>query len=651
MCGFAGFAITQRNEGDPPEKTIRRMVREIAHRGPDDEAFWQDPPWGVYLGFRRLAILDLSPAGRQPMLSTTGRYVLLFNGEVYNFKSLRAELEEAGRSFRSGSDTEVILAGMEAWGVQAAVARLHGMFGIAVWDTEDRELWLARDRMGIKPLYVYRNGSHLIFGSELRALLQHPAIPRRGNAEVAQNYLRHLFVPGNASIIQDVERVAPGTLERFRVDSHEIRHVGTERYWDLRDVARTHRPSGVDEDEAIDGLHERLTTAVKDRLVADVPIGALLSGGVDSSLVVALMAEQASGPVRTFTISFDDRDFDEGPAAREVANILGTEHTEVTLSPNEVRAMMPEFGALADEPTANPSIIPTLLVSRVARRDVVVALSGDGGDELFGGYNRYVDAPRLIRLAGRVPTPLRRGAAGVAEWVGSRPALADRLSSLLPDRYGAQHSVASRLERVAGILSARSDYDAYREFLAVGHRVPPVSTSRSSDSLGGRDLFASAAHQDLVSRMMLLDQSVYLPDDLLWKVDRASMWTALEARVPILDHRVVEYSWSLPASLLIRDGQAKYPLRRLLRRYLPDSTVDRPKMGFTVPLGRWLRTDLSEWLGDTLAESRLNRRGLYDVAAVNSLLSDFRGGHEHRAPGLWALAVLEDWCDRRGVAF
>ena len=651
MCGFAGF-VDAAPRTESPEAVVRAMAGTLERRGPDDEGFWHDAASGVHLGFRRLAILDLSEAGHQPMTSSSGRYVIAFNGEVYNFRELRVELAGHGFTFRGHSDTEVLLAAFERWGPRQAITRFRGMFAFALWDTVEHELWLARDRMGIKPLFVARRGGMLVFGSELRALLVHPAIERRGSTEAAWHYLRTLYVPAPLSIVEGVEKVQPGTLVRFSVGATGIEATEEVVYWSLEDVAAgaqdTRAP--VDETAQLDELHELLRESVRLRLVADVPVGALLSGGVDSSLVVALMAEQTDRPVRTFTIRFDDPRFDEGPVAEEVARRLGADHTSVEMPTSRVRDLIPSLAQIADEPMANPSLLPTLLVCEVARRDVVVALTGDGGDELFGGYNRYLQAPRMIERAQRVPRPLRPFLERGMKLAAGLPGI-ERLGRMIqPSALGGQHSFASRLQRAAGIAGAAGEREAYHALLAVGgHRPPMRGGYESRQSVDGTTFDRHAG--PLVARMMLLDQKTYLPDDLLAKVDRASMWTSLEARVPLLDHRVVELSWRMPDALKIRNGTSKYALRALTRRYLPDEVMQRPKMGFTVPIDRWLRQDLAEWLGDTLERGRLERRALYDTARVGRLHDAFRRGRADLALPLWTLAVLEDWAASRGVTF
>lgn len=649
MCGFAGFIDPDLTGASPAADLLRGMASTIEHRGPDDEGFLSEADVGVHLCFRRLAIQDLSAAGHQPMESASRRFAIVFNGEVYNFRELRAELETLGFTFRGGSDTEVLLAAFEAWGPEAALPRFRGMFAFALYDREERHLWLARDRMGIKPLYLARRGRALVFGSELRTLLAHPRIDARGDREAAWHYLRTLYVPAPLSMIEGVEKLPQGVLTRFAVTPDGVGERSDHRYWDLEQVAAAPVVPRSPE-EAVEGLHAVLSEAVRMRLVADVPIGALLSGGIDSSLIVALMAEQMDQAVRTFTIRFDDPRFDEGPIAAEVAERLGARHTAVEMPTSRVRDLIPDLGDILDEPLANPSILPTLLVCQVARNDVIVALSGDGGDELFGGYNRYVQAPGIIGRASAVPAPLRGMAARLMQagvGSGAVEAIGRRLQG---DNFGEQSSFAARLQRAAGIIGAPDARRAYLAAMAVGHPVPPLHGVRGPSPRVDTGAFDRHGGS-LYARMALLDQHDYLPDDLLAKVDRASMWTSLEARVPILDHEVVRWSWTLADDLKIRDGRTKWPLRQLVERYLPRELMERPKMGFTVPVERWLREDLSEWMGDRLSPDALAQRGIYDLPAIADLRRRFAAGRGDLGLPLWTLAVLEDWSARRGVTF
>ena len=574
MCGFAGI---YRPDGGPgvSRELLEGMTGAIRHRGPDDAGFWVDPEAGVGLGFRRLSILDLTPEGHQPMASATGRYWILCNGEIDNVAALRGQLEEAGHGFRGHSDTEVILAAVTEWGVRDAVARFNGMFAIALWDRLERRLHLVRDRLGKKPLYYGWQGGTFLFGSELKALAAHPAFRGEVDQVALAQYLQFGFVPGEASIHRGIRKLGPGCLLGLGPGA---RDGGLpEPYWEAGTQARAGRAArfGGTDLEAGEALLALLRDAVGLRLVADVPVGAFLSGGIDSSLVVALMQEQSSRPVRSFSIGFREARFDEAGPAAAVARHLGTDHTELLLGPGQAQAVIPLLGTLYDEPFADPSQIATYLVARLARQDVTVALSGDGGDELFGGYHRHVLGPRLLARFGRWPRPLLR--LGERALLGLSPEAWERLlrplEACLPRRVRG-FVTGDRLHKLAGLLTAAGPQAFHRQ--AITHWAsPPV--------LAGGDLGPALAVEpgawegDPAEAMMLLDLVTYLPDDVLVKVDRATMAVSLEARAPLLDYRLAEFAWTLPPSLKIRQGQGKWLLRQVLDQYMPRELIDRPK--------------------------------------------------------------------------
>lgn len=651
MCGFVGIACPRATQSWQPEAALHAMMHSLAHRGPDDSGVHVDQRVGVFMGFRRLSILDLSSAGHQPMVSQSGRFVITFNGEVYNFGDLRKQLESDGATFRSRSDTEVVLAAIEKWGCEEAVLRFRGMFAIAVWDRQDLILWLIRDRMGIKPLYLLERDGVVAYASEARAFHQLPAFDGRGSVPAAIQFLKHLYVPGSESILSGVKRVAPGEIVKLRVREKGAEVVDRIRYWSLPDVASAGTQRAVrDEHEAVDGLHQLLREAVRLRLIADVPVGAFLSGGLDSSVVVAVMQELASAPVKTFTIRFDDPSFDEGDAAALVARHLGTNHTAVDFTTADALGLIPLLPGLSDEPMANPSLLPTLLVSRVARRDVVVALSGDGGDELFGGYNRYAHGARLIRACRRVPAPLRQFGAALLNAASRSRLGAGAFELLRPASVASQQTPAERLIKIAGVLRARNRSESYASLLAVGMTNPPLRNPRRTFASAVSPLVFQGT-DPLEAQMMLSDQIQYLPDDLLAKVDRASMWESLEARVPILDQEVVAYSWRLPTTTKIRQGVTKWPLRQIALRYLPPSVIERPKMGFTVPIASWMAGPLREWSRDVLSAAAADRVGLLDSVGLTRMWDQFESGHRELALPLWAAAVLHAWSDAWKVRF
>lgn len=646
MCGIAGAMLSSDERAESLLALAGRMSACIAHRGPDDDGHWAEPSAGLALAFRRLAIIDVSPAGHQPMRSRSGRYTIVFNGEVYNYRELRDELRASGHSFDGGSDTEVILAAFEQWGIAAAVTRFVGMFGIATWDARDRELVLVRDRLGIKPLYLYQHDGTFLFGSELKSVLACPGVDRSIDETALAHYLRYLYVPAPRSILRHVTKLAPGTLLRVRDARAPL--ARPEPYWSLDDVYRAARgePFEGTDDEAVDALDEVLGDAVRLRMRADVPMGALLSGGVDSSLVVALMQRQTASPVRTFCIAFPGTEHDEAAHARHVADRLGTHHTELPVTGADALAVVPRLAEMFDEPLADPSQVPTYLVCHLARRDVTVALTGDGGDELFAGYERYVRGERLIAGLGRIPPPVRRavgraiGRLSTDSW--------DRLygaAVALRGGRGATRLAGQKVRKLGAVMSERSPADMYRALLTVGWRAPETflpSAAGAADDL--RHLLARRQELPFLDAMLLTDQGSYLADDLLAKVDRASMATSLEARVPILDHRVVHFSWRLPARMKVRDGRGKWILRQLLYRHVEPALVDRPKTGFSVPIAAWLRGPLREWAADTLLGDL--RGSPLRADAVRRAWAGLQGGADDSALGVWTLVMFEAWRQR-----
>jgi asparagine synthase (glutamine-hydrolysing) len=629
------------------------MAAALRHRGPDDEGFWHDAEAGVGLAFRRLAILDLSAEGHQPMLSAGGRYVIAFNGEVYNFRALRAELESTGARFRGHSDTEVMLAAFEAWGLTAAVSRFVGMFAFALWDRTERRLHLVRDRIGIKPLYWGWSRGALLFGSELTALRRHPSFAASLDRAAVAGFLRFNYVPAPHAIFEGFRKLEPGCIRTF--DLAAATPGGDGRlapYWTLADVAREGlaHPFAGDERDAVDELEQRLKDSVSLRMIADVPLGAFLSGGIDSSLVVALMRSQAGGPVRTFTIGFEVEEYDESPWARRIAEHLGTTHTEHLVTAAEALAAIPRIAALFDEPFADSSQVPTLLVAELARRHVTVALSGDGGDELFAGYKRYALFADLKRTLGHLPRGARRALGRV---LGAVPVeTANRLAGLFNPwlrRYGSGGAFGDKIRKLADLLALPDDRALYVELLS--HWKNP---ERLVAGVRERPRLADLADRptgfgDPIHPLMFDDTLAYLPDDILVKVDRTSMSVGLEARVPLLDHRVVEFAWRLPLSLKVRRGGTKWALRQVLYRHLPAELVDRPKMGFGLPIDVWLRGPLKAWAEDLLSESRLRRDGLLDPGPIRQKWSEHTSGRRNWHYYLWDVLVLQAWRDAQAV--
>lgn len=647
MCGITGFFRNRSGDAATLAEEVRRMMAPIAHRGPDDSGVWVKADAGLAFGFCRLAILDLSELGHQPMASRSGRFVIVFNGEIYNYLDLKHELEQAGARFRGRSDTEVILAGFERWGIRDTVGRLAGMFAIAVWDERDHTLALIRDRLGIKPLYVYAKDGLVSFGSELKALVAGPAFDREIDVDSVAQYLRYLFIPAPASIYRHVKKVLPGTILTIRDATTSL--AEPEAYWSIADVAARglSQPTGEAPEEALRELEALLTQSVGQHMISDVPLGALLSGGVDSTTVVALMQRAASRPVKTFSVAFDSREHNEAPEAARVASYLGTDHTEVLVTGDEALNVVPMLPDIFDEPHGDVSQIPAFLIAGVARQHVTVALSGDGGDELFGGYNRYVHGERMLQRAGRVPRAARQfiaagiGALSIEEWDRAH----DVVAPLLP--RGLRHRLpGDKLHKLRRLIRSDDVASMYRSLLSAWQQPEAVvrGTGGREDEIG-RVLMAACPGR-LLHRMMLADQLTYLPDDQLAKMDRVSMAVSLELRVPLLDHRVAEYSWRLPATLKVRDGTGKWLLKELLYRLVPRDLVDRQKQGFSVPIDGWLRGQLRDWAEELLRPEALARDGLLNSDPIREKWKALKNGRSEDALAMWSVLMLQAWRER-----
>ena len=639
MCGITGLWDPARRGSDLAQ-CVRAMTDVLVHRGPDSSGYWHDNESGIALGHRRLSIVDLSDAGHQPMVSADGRWVLTYNGEIYNADSLRPDLEALGARFRGHSDTEVLLEACARWGVEATLPRLIGMFAFALWDTAQRRLYLVRDRLGIKPLYWRWFDSVLIFGSELKALRAYDRWTPEVDRDSVASYMRHNYVPSPWTIYRNVHKLPPGCFAVF--DPGRAPEV--KRYWSLEDVVREGlaEPSTLPEEEAVDTLEALLSDAVRRRMVADVPLGAFLSGGIDSSTVVALMQANATQPVRTFSIGFHEQGYNEAQHAKEVANHLGTDHTELYVEPGHAREVIPRIPDMYDEPFADSSQIPTFLVSEMTRRQVTVALSGDGGDELFAGYVRYFQALKLFPILDRVPMSCRAAAAVMIRSLPPRAWAA--LFQLVPARWRVPQA-GDKMHKLAGILrEPLSEY--YRYLISHAHEPEQLVPGAREH----RGLLWDPSVKDIVpspiGRMQYLDTLTYLPDDILTKVDRASMAVSLEARVPLIDHRVVAFAWTLPPSLKLRDGTGKWLLRKVLARHVPDKLIDRPKMGFGVPIDDWLRGPLRDWAEALLCERRLADEGFLNPAMVREKWNQHLSGQVNYQYMLWNILTFQAWKDR-----
>lgn len=654
MCGFTGYlARSNQSFESMAEFTLRQMADAIVHRGPDSDGYWTDPAAGIALAHRRLAIVDLSPAGAQPMESGAGRYVIAFNGEIYNHARLRQMLEREGVvniPWRGHSDTETLLAGFDAWGIEGTLHRTIGMFAMAVWDRSERVLTLARDRLGEKPLYYgwqgVGSGAVFLFGSELSALRCHPAFSASINRDALALYMRHNCIGGEHSIYSGVRKLLPGHLLKVSLASPEPL---LRPWWSVASVAEqgVSRPFAGTPDQAVDALEVLLCDAVAQQMMADVPLGAFLSGGIDSSTVVALMQSQSRRPVRTFSIGFHEEGYDEAVHAKAVAKHLGTDHTELYVTPEQAQAVIPKLPSLYSEPFADSSQIPTFLVSQLARQHVTVALSGDAGDELFGGYNRYVLARKLWGKIALLPMPFRRlAAAGITSLSPSAwDTFLRTVQSLMPASLRLAN-MGYTLHKGADVLTSPSVDGLYLGL--VTHWEPDglvLGAQEPLTHLRGKPLPLSGL--DEVQRMMALDTITYLPDDILVKVDRAAMGVSLETRVPFLDHRVVEFAWQLPAHLKLRDGVGKWALRQVLYRHVPKALIERPKMGFGIPIDTWLRGPLREWAENLLSESRLRQEGFLNPAPIRQKWVEHLSGQRNWQHHIWDVLMFQAWLENK----
>ncbi|MGC1448054.1 MAG: asparagine synthase (glutamine-hydrolyzing) [Xanthobacteraceae bacterium] len=638
MCGIAGFIGAA--SGSDIGATAEAMAKSIAYRGPDDQGIWIDGECETALAHRRLSIIDLSAAGHQPMLSADGRYVISYNGEVYSFQPIADELTARGHKFRGHSDTEVILESFAVNGIEATLKRMIGMFAIALWDRRDRTLTLMRDRLGIKPLYWAKFGNTFLFGSELKALRAHPGWTPRIDQSAVAAFMRHNYIPAPRTIYEGVHKLEPGTVLTLPWRGEP----NISRFWDARSVARdgSHNPVEGSDAELTEQLESLLKDAVGRRMIADVPLGAFLSGGVDSSTVVALMQAAKSGAVKSFSIGFDIEGYNEAPHAAAVARHLQTDHTELTVTSKEALDVIPRLADFYDEPFADSSQIPTYLVSAMTRKYVTVALSGDGGDELFAGYNRYQLTQRFWRSLSLMPRAVRKGAAAALTAV--RPDRWTQILSALPSRLRPPQA-GDKVHKAAAVLRLDSADAVYRRLVShwePSEIMPQVAEPRSilDDATVTKDF------PDLLERMQFLDLVTYLPDDILTKVDRASMAVALEARVPLIDHRVVEFAWRLPENVKVRNGTSKWLLRQVLYRHVPPELIERPKMGFGIPLGEWLRGPLRDWAETLLNEQRLRQAGLIDAGMVRRYWADHLDGRRNWQYLLWDVLMLEAWRER-----
>jgi asparagine synthase (glutamine-hydrolysing) len=650
MCGIAGLFRPGGGDESRLSAVARGLTEALAYRGPDGSGFWTNASAGVAFGHRRLAVIELSEAGAQPMRSDCGRLTVTFNGEIYNHLDIRAELEGAGAApnWRGHSDTETLLYAIRQWGMVAALQRLSGQFAFALWDERERTLTLARDRFGEKPLFYGWCGKDLIFASELKGLAKHPAWSPSLDRAALTAFLRYCYVPAPSTIWTGFRKLPSASYVSFTADVRSGTMPAPKPYWSLRETVIAAQAKRVtDEREAIAELQRLLSIAIKRQCLSDVPLGAFLSGGIDSSTIVALMQAQTSQPVRTFTIGFSEAAFDEAADARKVAKHLGTSHTELYVDPRTAMDVIPKLPQMYDEPFADSSQIPTHLVSVLARQHVTVALSGDAGDELFGGYNRHIWASDLNARFGTMPAPLRHLLGILLRAVSPEPAgtVARLATPILPARLNVRRA-GDQLAKLARIVGSPSLDHMYRELCSIDD--DPAQTIVQGEETGGwsnDEMYKIKIELDPLDRMTLADSLSYLTDDILQKVDRAAMAVALEARVPFLDKDVVEFATRIPPHMKVRDGRGKWLVRQVLCQHVPANLVDRPKTGFGIPIDEWLRGPLKSWASDLLSPARLRAQNLFNAERVGTRLAEHMSSRRNHGYWLWNVLMAQAWHD------
>jgi len=650
MCGIAGFIdVSCRKKANELESLIMRMADTMHHRGPDDKGTWIDEKAGVAFGHRRLSIIDLSQEGHQPMVSHCGRYVIVFNGEIYNFKTLRKELEGAGYGFRGHSDTEVMLTAISRYGVDKAVQKFNGMFAFAVWDREKRVLNLARDRLGEKPLYYGWSGNTFLFASELKAIRAYPEFTNEINRDALALYMRYNCIPAPHSIYKSIFKLPPAATLKIDTSASNRKESEVRFYWSLIESVK----KGKDDrfkgppKEALEHIENLLSDAVKLRMESDVPLGVFLSGGTDSSLVTALMQSQSTPAVKTFTIGFKEYAYNEAEQAKLVAGHLGTEHTEFYVTPAEAMAVVPRLADIYDEPFSDSSQIPTILVSELTRKKVTVSLSGDGGDEIFGGYNRYFWVKDIWRNIGWINKNVRNRFARILMTMspGAWGKIFHNFGNTLPKKVR-QRTPGDKIHKLADILSANSPYDMYIGLVSHWADTRSLVLDSKEPLTIITDENTRMPELDFTEEMMYKDTVTYLPDDILVKVDRASMAASLESRAPFLDHRVAEFAWRLPITMKMKRNNGKLLLKHLLYKHVPPKLIERPKMGFALPIDVWLRGPLKDWAESLLDEAKIRREGFLNYRPIKGKWEEHISGKRNWQYLLWDVLMFQAWYDR-----
>ena len=644
MCGIAGYVAFNRDQSSENLTSLAtKQGNAIVHRGPDSGDVYIDESLGVALAHRRLAIIDLSEAGYQPMQSADGSAVIVYNGEIYNAADTRAELQKRGVKFRGHSDTEVLLEACVMFGVERAIERFVGMFAFAFFDKTNQRLTLVRDRLGIKPLFYTFADNHLIFGSELKAVRAHPHCPTDLDFDGIAAYFRYQYIPTPHSVYRAVKKLPQGSILEIDLNSPGERPQ-PKPFWSFHEkaIAGFQNQLEASDKHIIDEFDALLRDAVTRRMIADVPLGVFLSGGVDSSTVVALMQEASTTPVKTFSIGFDEGQYNEAKYAAEIAKHLGTEHTELYVSPQQALDVIPNLTEMYDEPYADSSQIPTFLVSQMTREHVTVALSGDGGDELFAGYNRYPTAEQVANKITRIPMPIRRSLAAI--WQAIPANVWDSLFKVIPASRRPMYA-GDKVHKFAQAFTYDAD-DFYKRLISIWNHPEEIAAQGSEASTLLSDSVLHESLPGLLERMQYWDTMMYMPDDILTKVDRASMAVSLEVRVPIIDHRVVEFAWRLPRHFKVRDGVSKWILREVLYRRVPRELIERPKMGFAVPIDQWFRGPLKQWAGDLLSRDAINRYGLMKAAPIERIWTEHLSGNRNWAALLWNVIMLQSWCEK-----